>query len=199
MRETQLAPDLYGEGLTIVDDEIIQLTWQAGRAFRWNLQDFEPLGEFAYQGEGWGICYDGMNLLMSDGSATLTQRNPQDFSELSTASVRRQSGELVNNINELECVDGLVVANIWLTNEIVVIQPNSGVVLISIDASNLAEELGYHGDETSAVLNGIAYLGDDKWILGGKNWPKQFLVKFSLAKPIAQAHRWAVSHPLVMM
>ena len=177
LRSVGLDPGLFGEGLTLVGNEIIQLSWREGRALRWDRETFEPLGEFRYEGEGWGICWDqaGSRLLMSDGTATLTHRNRDDFKVVATTTVVRND-EPVMQINELECVDGLVVANIWMTDEIIVFDPDSGDVLVSIDAATLAAEAGISAGEAHDVLNGVAYRGDGKWILGGKNWPVQFLV-----------------------
>ncbi|MCY3850655.1 MAG: glutaminyl-peptide cyclotransferase [Acidimicrobiaceae bacterium] len=181
LRSVGLDPGLFGEGLTLVGSEIVQLSWREGRALRWDRETFELLGEFRYDGEGWGICWDhvGSRLLMSDGTATLTHRDPDDFEVVATTTVTRND-EPVRRINELECVDGLVVANIWMTNEIIVIDPDSGETLASIDAASLAAEAGVSADETHAVLNGVAYQGDGKWILGGKNWPMQFLVTLTV-------------------
>ncbi|MYG54703.1 MAG: glutaminyl-peptide cyclotransferase [Acidimicrobiaceae bacterium] len=181
LRSVAIDSDLFGEGLTLVGDEIIQLSWREGRALRWDRETFEPLGEFRYDGEGWGICWDqvGSRLLMSDGTATLTHRERNGFEVVATTTVVHND-EPVMRINELECVDGLVVANIWMTNEIIVLDPDSGDVLVSIDAASLAAEAGISADETHAVLNGVAYQGDGKWILGGKNWPLQFLVTLAV-------------------
>ena len=124
LRSVALDSEVFGEGLTLVRDEIIQLSWREGRALRWDRDTFESRGEFRYQGEGWGICWDevGSRLLMSDGTSTLTHRNREDFAVVATTTIRR-SNEPVSRINELECVEGLVVANIWMSNEIIVFDP----------------------------------------------------------------------------
>ena len=181
LRSVALDADLFGEGLTLLGDEIIQLSWQRGRALRWERATFEPRGEFRYRGEGWGICWDrvGSRLLMSDGTSTLRHRDRDDFSVVAETTVTRNN-EPVVRINELECVEGLVVANIWMSNEIIVIDPDSGAVLASVDAASLAAAAGVPSDERDEVLNGIAYNGDGRWILGGKNWPLQFLVTLTL-------------------
>ena len=181
LRSVAIGSDLFGEGLTLVGDEIIQLSWREGLALRWDRETFELRDDHDYEGEGWGICWDEVRsrLLMSDGTATLTHRDRDDFAVVSTTTIRRNN-EPVTRINELECVDGLVVANIWMSNEIIVFDPDSGEVLVSIDAASLAIEAGISAGETHAVLNGIAYQGDGKWILGGKNWPLQFLVTLTL-------------------
>ena len=181
LRSVAIGSDLFGEGLTLVGDEIIQLSWREGLALRWDRETFELRDDFDYEGEGWGICWDEVRsrLLMSDGTATLTHRDQDDFAVVATTTIRRNN-EPVRRINELECVDGLVVANIWMSNEIIVFDPDSGEVLVSIDAASLAIEAGISAGETHAVLNGVAYQGDGKWILGGKNWPLQFLVTLTL-------------------
>ena len=181
LRSVAIGGDLFGEGLTLVGDEIIQLSWREGLALRWDRETFELRDDHDYEGEGWGICWDEARsrLLMSDGTATLTHRDQVDFTVVATTTIRRNN-EPVRRINELECVDGLVVANIWMSNEIIVFDPDSGEVLVSIDAASLATEAGISAGETHAVLNGIAYQGDGKWILGGKNWPLQFLVTLTL-------------------
>lgn len=181
LRSVAIDSELFGEGLTLVGDEIIQLTWREGRALRWDRETFEPRGEFRYQGEGWGICWDqvGSRLLMSDGTSTLTHRNAEDFTVVATTVIRRDN-EPVSRINELECVEEFVVANLWMTNEIIVVDPDSGEVLVSIDAASLAAAADIPADEHNEVLNGVAYRGDGKWILGGKNWPLQFLVTLTL-------------------
>ena len=181
LRSVAIDGDLFGEGLTLVGDEIIQLSWREGRALRWDRETFEPRGEFSYAGEGWGICWDEVRsrLLMSDGTSTLTHRDQDDFAVVATTTIVRNN-EPVRRLNELECVDGLVVANIWMSNEIIVFDPDSGEVLVSIDAASLAAEVGISAGENHTVLNGVAYQGDGKWILGGKNWPLQFLVTLTL-------------------
>ena len=181
LRSVAIDSDLFGEGLTLVGNEIIQLSWREGRALRWDRATFESLGEFRYQGEGWGICWDQVRsrLLMSDGTSTLTHRDRNNFAVVATTTITRNNAP-VRRINELECVEGLVVANSWMTNEIIVFDPVSGDVLASIDAAPLAAEAGISPDETHAVLNGVAYTGGGKWILGGKNWPLQFLVTLTL-------------------
>ena len=175
LRSIAIDPDLFGEGLTLVGDEIIQLSWREGRALRWDRTTFEPRGEFRYQGEGWGICWDRQRsrLLMSDGTSTLTHRDLDDFAVVATTTIRHDNAP-VSRINELECVEGLVVANIWMTNEIIVFDPDSGDVLVSIDAASLAAEAGVSPNETHAVLNGVAYNGDGKWISAGRIGPCSF-------------------------
>ncbi|MEM9201966.1 MAG: glutaminyl-peptide cyclotransferase [Actinomycetota bacterium] len=168
-----LEPQEFGEGLTIVDDTVIQLTWQEEVARRWTVDDLAPLPSFTYEGEGWGLCALDDRLAMTDGSATLTWRDPVTFAIVETVQVTR-AGVPVERLNELECVDGHVVANIWQTSEIVVIEP-AGAVVATIDATVLVEAVAT--DDPNAVLNGIAAHRDGTFSLTGKLWPTRFLVQ----------------------
>jgi len=176
IRQRDIPAPYFTEGIALVDDEIVQLTWQAGLAFRWDRSTFEPTGEQRYEGEGWGLCYDGRALWMSDGSATLTRRDPATFAALGSVEVRRD-GEPLRLLNELECVGDDVYANVWMTDEIVRIDPRSGRVTAVIDAAPLRSSLGVLSPD--AVLNGIAYdERADAFLLTGKLWPKAFEVRF---------------------
>lgn len=170
-----LEQPLFGEGLTVIDGEIIQLTWRDGRALRWDVDTLEPVGEFGYAGEGWGICALGDELVMSDGTPVLTRRDPVTFAPLDSVTVRRD-GEPVALLNELECLDdGTILANVWKADEIVMIDPATGAVVGTVDASVLRETV--NPTSASDVLNGIADLGDGTFLLGGKNWDRHFVVR----------------------
>jgi glutaminyl-peptide cyclotransferase len=169
-----LPPDHFGEGLTVVDGRLVQLTWREGIAHVADPLTLEATGELRYDGEGWGLCFDGSVLWMSDGSATLTIRDPQTFEARDRVEVRLD-GAPVDQLNELECSDGLVWANRWLTTEIVAIAPGTGEVRAVVDASSLVPE-GL--DDPDAVLNGIAARPDtDTFWLTGKNWPVLYEVR----------------------
>jgi glutamine cyclotransferase len=169
-------PHFY-EGLTVVDDEIIQLTWQDGVAYTYDLETFERTGELAYEGEGWGICDEPDRLLMTDGTPTLTHRDPETFEVLREVTVLLD-GQPVDELNEVECVGGLVLANVWQTDRIVVIDPDSGEVVSQIDASAFADERGRYVEGGADVLNGIAFdPGTGTWLLTGKLWPWMFEVE----------------------
>jgi glutamine cyclotransferase len=174
-----LEPTLFGEGLTVSDDEIIQLTWEAGQALRYDATTLEPIGVHSYAGEGWGICAGPTDLWMSDGSADLQRRDPASFELLDSVTVRRD-GSAVDDLNELECIGDHVVANVWKSDDIVVIEPASGAVVATIDAHVLAAEIGTVDEQ--AVLNGIADRGDGTLLLGGKLWPTLFVV---VVEPVA--------------
>ena len=169
-------PDQYfGEGLAIVDRRILMLTWTSGRAFTYDRDSFE-LGEtFQYQGEGWGLCYDGARLVMSDGSDRLTFRDPDSFEPIGEQFVRLR-GQPLRNLNELECVDGAVYANVWEQDFLVRIDPVTGRVTDYIDATDLLQGGDRNGSE---VLNGIAYNPTtETFYITGKWWPKMFEVRF---------------------
>jgi glutaminyl-peptide cyclotransferase len=169
-----LASDLFGEGLALVSDRLIQLTWQNNVALVYDLE-FNTLGSFDYSGEGWGLCHDGTRLVMSDGSASLTFRDPSTFAVEGSVEVTR-AGTPVTRLNELECVGRLVYANVWQTDTIVRIDPATGAVLTTIDASELLTPA-----EAAAadVLNGIAFNpATGHFYLTGKLWPKLFEVRF---------------------
>ena len=170
-----LPADVFGEGLTVWNDTVVQLTWKAETAYRWQLRDLSPLDSFAYEGEGWGLCASGDSLVMSNGSSELTWRDPVTFEPQRRVTVTRQ-GEPVSQLNELECVDGYVLANIWQSSTIVVVR-GDGAVVASIDASALVDEINRNHPEGD-VLNGIAWLGSDEFLLGGKLWPTFFIVRF---------------------
>jgi len=174
IRSRNLGQEFFGEGLEMVGDRLIQLTWKEGTAFIWDAETLAPLGAFSYEGEGWGLCAQADRLIMSDGSSWLTFRDRTTFEPLGGVEVRR-AGEPVERINELECVEDLVYANVWQTEEIVIIDPGTGMVLGQIDASLLLDRLG-STDEID-VLNGIAYDPEDQsFYLTGKLWPEIFQV-----------------------
>lgn len=179
LRRTDLADEFFAEGITVVDDRIIQITWQEERAFVYDIDTFAVVDEFTYLGEGWGICLDeagaDRRLVMSNGSDTLTFRDPETFAPTGSVDVTL-NGAPLEDINELECVDGLVWANVWLTDSIVVIDPADGTVVSVIDARGLLTP----AELVSAdVLNGIARDHDTgRWLITGKLWPTMFVVDF---------------------
>lgn len=175
LRKIDVAPPIFAEGLALVDDRLIQLTWQNEKALVYERRTFAKVAEFAYRGEGWGLCRDGATLVMSDGSSTLTIRKPTDFSVTRSIGVT-MDGRPLDRLNELECVDGAVYANIWTRDLIVRIDLASGRVTHRIDAVNLLSPLERQNPDQ--VLNGIAYDPSDKtFLITGKLWPKLFRVK----------------------
>jgi len=175
LRWAPLADEYFGEGLTVVGDSLIQLTWLAGKAFVYDIDTFEVTTVFDYEGQGWGLCFDGVALVMSDGSSSLTMRDPETFMIVGTVIVQL-NGSDVALLNELECVAGKIYANIWQTDTIVEIDPATGDVMAVIDAAGLLD-----GTDTAGVdvLNGIAYdETSETFLLTGKLWPAMFEVVF---------------------
>ncbi len=174
LQSTVIPEPLFGEGLTKWKSELVSLTWQGGRGFRWDAKSLRKKGEFTYAGEGWGLTQDGKHLILSDGTPTLRFLNPL------TMKVERRitviaGGKPVSNLNELEWVNGEVYANVWLTDQIVRIDPKSGVVKSVIDLTGLRQLAEAHGED--AVLNGIAHdPKTDRLFVTGKNWSKVFQI-----------------------
>lgn len=164
----------FGEGLALVDERLIQLTWRSGVAMVSDLSSLEEVSTLRYPGEGWGLCFDGTALVMSDGSSILEFRDPDTMELLREVTVWRGSRPLAR-LNELECVGDAVYANIWQREEIVRIDPSSGRVTAVIDASGLLTPMeALRAD----VLNGIAYRDDtETLLLTGKLWPHVFEVE----------------------
>jgi glutaminyl-peptide cyclotransferase len=180
-RLRQLAANEFGEGLALVDDRLIQLTWREGVAHIYDRHTFEPVGRFRYSGEGWGLCYDGSELWMSDGSAMLTRRDPSTFEVRGRLSVTLD-GDPVTMLNELACVGSSIYANVWQTTEIVRIDRASGAVRAVVDASALVPDDPRVRRDPDAVLNGIAYdPGTRRYFLTGKLWDVMYVVRFERA------------------
>jgi glutaminyl-peptide cyclotransferase len=176
IRKAEVAPPLFAEGLAMVGDRLIQISWQNGRALQYNKRTFARLGEFSYRGEGWGLCFDGRELVMSDGSSKLTFRRPADFGVARVVAVT-MGGRPLDQLNELECVGRAVYANVWTQDLIVRIDPATGVVTQRIDVPNLLSPIERAGVD---VLNGIAYdPADQTFLITGKLWPKMFRVRFA--------------------
>jgi glutaminyl-peptide cyclotransferase len=174
-RQVQVAAPYFAEGLADVGPRLLQLTWQHGVAFVYDRQTLARTGEFTYSGEGWGLCHSGRALYMSDGSATLTERDPQTFAVRRTLRVV-QDGAPVDRLNELECVGTDVYANVWTTDTIVRIETSTGRVTARIDAAGLLGPMDRVGVD---VLNGIAHdPADGTFLITGKLWPRLFRVRF---------------------
>jgi glutaminyl-peptide cyclotransferase len=175
-KEISLADDLFGEGLALIDERLIQLTWQRGVALVYDLETFEEIDRYSYDGEGWGLCYDGYRLYMSNGTATLSIRERESFDEVDLLQVTLE-GRPLGALNELECAEGWIYANVYQTDAIVRIDPLSGEVRAVIHA---AELLSPEERAAADVLNGIAYRGDtSSFLLTGKYWPSIFEVEFT--------------------
>ncbi len=175
LQQVDLPPDIFGEGLARHDNRLVQLTYRKQFALVYEIEAFGTLGRLSYQGQGWGLCHDGDHFIMSNGSATLTIRDPATFEVTDQIYVTRD-GSPVMNLNELECVGNEVYANIYRSDRIVRIAKDTGKVMADIDASgllSLAERL------SADVLNGIAYDPENEtFLITGKLWPKLFEVRF---------------------
>lgn len=168
----------FGEGLALEGERLWQLTWRSGTAFVYDRETFNLLATYTYEGEGWGLCFDGQALFMTDGSSLLTVRDPEGFERLRTLTVRRD-GEAVTRLNELECVGDSIYANVWGSDEILRIDKRNGRVTAVIDASGLLTPEEQAVLPPDGVLNGIAYdEAADLFYLTGKLWPKLFAVRF---------------------
>jgi glutamine cyclotransferase len=170
-----LSPEYFGEGITIWEGRIVQLTWKSGQGFVYDKGSFELLDSFAYPTEGWGITHDGARLIMSDGTSTLYFWDPDTFEEVGSLDVY-DSAVPVTRLNELEYIRGMVYANIWQTDFIAIIDPNTGEVAAWIDLRGLLQPEDLV--EPVDVLNGIAYDADgERLFVTGKLWPKVFEVE----------------------
>ena len=170
--EISLDKKYFGEGITILNDTVYQLTYKEKTVFKYTLKDFKKIKEFTVDFEGWGLTNDGKNLIVSTGSSELNYYEPSTFKLLKTQTVT-ESGMPVSNINELEYINGEVWANIWQTFRIARISPQTGQVLGWIDFSGILKE-----SADIDVMNGIAYDAKrDRLFVTGKLWPKIFEVK----------------------
>lgn len=175
LRRTALAPWLFGEGIAVVGDRIVQLTWHEQQAFVHDRDTFALRATFTYPGEGWGLTWDGRRLIMSDGSATLYFRDPETFAEQGRITVT-DAGAPVTRLNELEMVGTEIWANVWGSESIARIDPARGRVTGWIDLKGLtpAAAPGHPID----VLNGIAWDAAGKRLfVTGKLWPRLFEIR----------------------
>lgn len=183
LREVPLDEQYFAEGLAMVDNRLIQLTWKEQTALVWDADTFEQVGTFSYETEGWGLCYDGEALWLSDGSPNLFKHDPETFELLDTVPVTFE-GQPVTEINELECVDGDVWANVWQTPVIIRIDKESGVVTGVVDARPVITQEIAQNWQNGAVLNGIAYKPETgTFLITGKDWPVMYEVTFEPIEP----------------
>lgn len=164
----------FGEGIVVWKDQILSLTWKQHVGWRWDLKTFRKLGEFHYPGEGWSLTSDGTHILMSDGSDAIRVLDPTTMAELRRITVTAD-GKPLDNINELEWVDGEILANIWMTNVIARIDPKTGHVTGWIDLSALTAKVD--PKDSNAVPNGIAWdARGQRLFVTGKDWPTLFQI-----------------------
>lgn len=178
LAEQPLDKHYFAEGLALVEDKLIQLTWKSGTGFVYDRNSLRPLGQFHYTGEGWGLAYDGKRLIMSDGTATLRFLDAETYAQTGQLLVTN-NGQPIPLLNELEVINGEIWANVWRTDLIARINPVSGVVVGVIHAQGLRASIS--GPYKIDVLNGIAYDAQRKRILlTGKWWPQLFEIKLKL-------------------
>ncbi|WKD61717.1 Glutamine cyclotransferase [Corynebacterium ciconiae DSM 44920] len=177
-----LDDELFGEGATLSDGSVWQLTWKAGQAIQRDPDTLAERARASYEGQGWGLCaFDGTGpMFLSDGTATIRTMSSSDFQPTGSFTVRDTEGREIRRLNELECAEfrgePAIYANIFTTDEIVVFSPNDGTLLALIDASSLDS---HAPADPNTVLNGIAAGDDGRFYLTGKNWPVLYEVEFS--------------------
>lgn len=173
--EHRLPDDQFGEGITRHGDTVWQLTWQDGVAYQRDAATLEQIGQASYPGEGWGLCSFPGEIIMSDGTAVLRRVDPETFVERDRFAVTL-NGQPVDNLNELECVDGDIYANLFLATTIVRIDAATGEVTGVIDGSGIPNNAT---PDPNHVLNGIAHIpGTDRFYVTGKRWPDLYEVRF---------------------
>ena len=175
LKKVDVPVPYFAEGLTALNGKLYQLTWQHNIGFIYDAQTFDRLGEFNYQGEGWGLTTDGQSLILSDGTPQIRFIDPAGFRVTRRITVTDGSAP-IRELNELEYVNGEIYANVWHENRIAAIDPQSGHVKAWIDLTGLMPDGELQDPE--AVLNGIAYdQASDKLIVTGKLWPRVFEIK----------------------
>ena len=186
LQNTAMKPDFFAEGLEQVGDFLYQLTWQEGLCFVYDRETFQFQKSFHYPGEGWGLAFDGTHLILSDGTPTLRFYDPADFKLQKKTEVAETDSQnrvkKIRNINELEMVEGELWANIWKSDQIVRIDPNTGLVLGWIHCAAFVpkEYREEHNNPRLAecVLNGIAYDKETRTLyITGKNWPVLYEIR----------------------
>jgi glutamine cyclotransferase len=175
VQEVALAPEYFGEGIALLKKEVVQLTWQSQMGFVYNLSDFHLLRRFSYSGEGWGLTTNGRDIFMSDGTSEIRVLDSGTLAEKRRFAVH-DGDTRIDQLNELEWVDGEIFANVWQTDRIARISPQSGEVIGWIDLKGLLSPI--YRLESGAVLNGIAYDSDRKRLfVTGKLWPSVFEIR----------------------
>jgi len=175
LRGLKLPDRFFGEGITVFGNRLIQLTWRSRTGFVYDKRNFKLLGKFHYRTEGWGITHDDRRLIMSDGTANIYFLDPETYEINGRIEVTDINGP-VTRLNELEYIRGEIYSNIWQTDNIAIIDPETGRVKGWIDLSGLSKLAG--GDKTVKTLNGIAYDKDtDRLFVTGKLWPRIYEIQ----------------------
>ena len=177
-KEVALPPAFFGEGITILNDTVFQLTWKERKVFAYTLPDFKKVKEFSINTEGWGITNDGKQLIVSDGTNNLYYYDPSTFRLLKSQSVT-DAGSLAFNLNELEFIEGYVFANKWQGSEIYKIDPQNGKIVGKIDLTDIWNKIKVK-EPAADVPNGIAYdTASKKIYITGKKWPELYEIQLS--------------------
>ena len=173
LQMVKLSYDYFAEGLTLHNNILIQLTWKSNVAFLYDKDSLELIGTFAYPYDGWGITHDGRMLITSDGSAVIRFLDSEDFSELKQIRVHSRD-RVIDQLNELEYINGKIYANVWRSDLIVIIDPDTGQVMGWVDLTGLEEK----SDNQENVLNGIAYDAENnRLFVTGKRWPHLYEIR----------------------
>ena len=181
LAKTDLPREFFGEGLTIIGESIYQLTWKSGQGFIYSRENLKRKGSFAYSTEGWGLTDDGTQLIMSGGTEKLYFLSPESFEVTKVLSVK-ENGSAVAGLNELEYAEGKIYCNIWHSDDIVVVDPESGMVEKRINLGQLRKRLSLVNE--AGVLNGIAWKSSSStFLITGKNWSEVFEIKVGSASP----------------
>ncbi len=183
LQRIDLDQEFFGEGITIFNNQVLQLTWQSQVGFVYGLNDFHLQRKFSYPGEGWGLTNNGQELYLSDGTADIRVLDPRTFKEKRRIHVHDGS-QAIDQLNELEYVEGQIYANIWQTDRIARIAPSTGAVVGWINCTGLLGPM--YRRESGAVLNGIAYdSGKKRLFVTGKLWPQLFEIRVT---PVTRPH-----------
>lgn len=173
-KSSALSDAYFGEGITILDDRLYQLTWKSGIGIVYDVASFNVLETFSYTGEGWGLTNDGEQLIMSDGTSTIRFLDPETF-DVTRRVMVRDDGQPVDRLNELEYIDGEIWSNVWYDDRIARIDPQTGEIIGWLDLSRI-----YPSSQrpSEAVLNGIAYDADTgRLYITGKDWPQLYEIE----------------------
>lgn len=175
LKSQPLSDEHFGEGITRWGDQIIGVTWRSGVGYRWRLKDLKPLGQFRYDGEGWGVTMVGPELALSDGTSTLRFFDPATMAEKRRVTVTL-GGRPIRMINELETIDGKIWANVWMSDAVIRLDPATGAIDQVVNFTGLRDQAGAAGHDM--VLNGIAWDEQGRRLfVTGKNWPKLYQVQ----------------------
>ena len=181
LAKTDLSEKFFGEGLTVMGDTVYQLTWKSGKGFIYDRETLKRRGSFTYSTEGWGLTDDGTSLIMSDGTEKLYFISPGSFKVTKILRVK-ENGTPVALINELEYAEGKIYCNIWHSDDIVVVNPESGIVERRINLGELRKRLSL--PHKAGVLNGIARKSSSgTFYITGKNWTEVFEIKLGPGSP----------------